>query len=278
MARKNWIGPLLKFKKQSIVFKVFKYSFYDLSRNYWNYMYFGFFLVITWILLYFSGDPSKILASMINIVLLLIPLITTVFGAMYFYNSREFIELLLAQPIKRVSIFTGHYFGFVLSLSMAFVLGTGIPFLFFGIQFSNYVSGFVFLIVSGVFLTCIFAAFTFLITINSENRIKGFGLAIFVWLFLTILYDGIFLLILFWFDDYPTEKIAIVLTTLNPIDLSRVLIMLDLDISSLMGYTGAAAKKLLGNNRGIVLSIALLVTWTIVPFMFYLRSCRKKDF
>ncbi len=114
--------------------KILKYSLFDLTRSRWTYGYFLFYLIITFGLLYFSNDLSKAIISLMNIILVLNPLIATLFGALYYYNSREFAELLLALPLKRSSIFMGKYLGLTLSLSLSYLLGTGIPFLFYGIQ------------------------------------------------------------------------------------------------------------------------------------------------
>ena len=85
--------------------KVLKYSFYDLSRSRWTYAYLLFFLLLTFGLLNFSHDLSKTIISLMNVVLILTPLIGTLFGALYYYNSKEFIDLLLALPLPRRSIF-----------------------------------------------------------------------------------------------------------------------------------------------------------------------------
>ena len=103
--------------------KIIKYSFYDTLRSWWALLYGLFFLALAATLLYFSGDFNRALVSLLNVVLLLVPLISTVFGTMYFYNSREFSELLLAQPIKRSHLFLGQYLGLTISLILSFCLG-----------------------------------------------------------------------------------------------------------------------------------------------------------
>ena len=45
-------------------------------------------------------------------------------------------------------------------------------------------------------------------------------------------------------EDYPLDKLSLTGTILNPIDLSRTLILLKLDISALLGYTRAIFKNL----------------------------------
>ena len=96
----------------------------------------------------------------------------------------------------------------------------------------------------GVLLTFIFSALAFLAGLAFENRIKGFGIAVLIWLFLGILYDGFLMVLMLNFSEYPLEKPALVLSLFNPIDLARIFILLQLDISALMGYTGAVFKNI----------------------------------
>ena len=93
------------------MFKLLKYSFFDLIRSRWSLIYFLFYFISSISLLYLGGDLSKAMISMMNIIIILSPLISTLFGIMYYYNSREFIQLLLAQPVRRISIFAGQYLG-----------------------------------------------------------------------------------------------------------------------------------------------------------------------
>ena len=72
-----------------------------------------------------SAAATRRLLSLMNVVLLLVPLVSIVFGTMYLYNAREFTELLLAQPVHRRQLFAGLYLGLALPLSAAFVVGLG---------------------------------------------------------------------------------------------------------------------------------------------------------
>ncbi len=116
-----------------IMLKILKYSFYDLMRSRWSYVYFAFYLLLGVVLLFLNNDLSKAVITLMNVIIVLVPLIGTIFGVMYYYNSQEFTELLLAQPIKRSSIFLGQYLGVALSLTMSLILGLGIPFVFYGL-------------------------------------------------------------------------------------------------------------------------------------------------
>lgn len=258
--------------------KILKYSFYDLMRSRWSYVYFVFYLLLGFILLFLNNDLSKAVITLMNVIIILVPLIGTIFGVMYYYNSKEFTELLLAQPLNRSSIFLGQYLGVALSLSLSLVLGIGIPFVFYGLFKSTVIWDFSLLLISGTFLTFIFTSLAFNIALSNENKIKGFGYAILLWMLLAIVYDGVFLMSLIIFEDYPLDKLSLVGTILNPIDLSRTLILLKLDISALLGYTGAVFKKFFGTNYGLFISFLSLGLWVIVPTIKIVLKSSKKDF
>ena len=84
-------------------------------RSRWSYVYFAFYLALGFVLLFLNNDVNKAVITLMNIIIVLTPLIGTIFGVMYYYNSKEFTELLLAQPIKRSTIFTGQYLGISIS-------------------------------------------------------------------------------------------------------------------------------------------------------------------
>ena len=247
-------------------------------RSRWSYVYFFFYLLLGVVLLFLNNNLSKAVITLMNVIITLVPLIGTIFGVMYYYNSKEFTELLLAQPVKRSSIFLGQYLGVALSLSMSLIIGLGLPFVLYGVFKSNAVWDFSLLLITGTFLTLIFTALAFIIALYNENKIKGFGYAILLWLFMAVIYDGLFLMSLVFFEEYPLDKFSLLTTMLNPIDLSRVLILLKLDISALLGYTGAVFQKFFGTNFGLIISSIVLTIWVIIPTYIIKRKADKKDF
>ncbi|MCP4485184.1 MAG: ABC transporter permease [Flavobacteriaceae bacterium] len=258
--------------------KILKYSFFDLMRSRWSYVYFFFYLLLGIVLLFLNNNLSKAVITLMNVIITLVPLIGTIFGVMYYYNSKEFTELLLAQPIKRTAIFLGQFLGVALSLSMSLILGLGLPFVFYGIFKSSAIWDFTLLLITGTFLTLIFTALAFNIALSNENKIKGFGYAILLWLFMGVIYDGIFLISLVFFEDYPLDKFSLIATMFNPIDLSRVLVLLKLDISALLGYTGAVFQQFFGTNFGMTISVFVLSLWVLIPTYFIKLKSNRKDF
>ena len=247
-------------------------------RSRWSYVYFIFYLALGFVLLFLNNDLSKAVITLMNVIIVLVPLIGTIFGVMYFYNSKEFTELLLAQPLKRSTIFLGQYFGVAGSLTLSLALGLGIPFILYGLFRSDAIWDFSLLLITGAFLTFIFVALAFNIALSNENKIKGFGYAVLLWLFLAVIYDGLFLLSLIVFEEYPLDGFSLIATMFNPIDLSRTLILLKLDISALLGYTGAVFKQFFGTNLGLLISLAVLLLWTILPIWRLAYTSKRKDF
>ena len=260
------------------MFKILKYSFYDLMRSRWSYVYFAFYLALGFVLLFLNNDINKAIITLLNIIIVLTPLIGTIFGVMYYYNSKEFTELLLAQPIKRSKIFMGQFLGISISLTLSLALGLGIPFLLYGLFRSTAIFDFGLLLVVGSLLNFIFVALAFNIALSNVNKIKGFGYAILMWLFLAVIYDGLFLISLVMFNEYPLDQFSLLATMFNPIDLSRILILLKLDISALLGYTGAVFKKFFGTDFGLIISLAVMILWIVLPVWRINTKLRKKDF
>jgi len=260
------------------MFKILKYSFYDLMRSRWSYVYFAFYLALGFVLLFLNNDINKAIITLLNIIIVLTPLIGTIFGVMYYYNSKEFTELLLAQPIKRSKIFMGQFLGISISLTLSLALGLGIPFLLYGLFKSSAIFDFALLLVVGSLLNFIFVALAFNIALSNVNKIKGFGYAILMWLFLAVIYDGLFLISLVMFNEYPLDQFSLLATMFNPIDLSRILILLKLDISALLGYTGAVFKKFFGTNFGLIISFSVMILWIALPVWRINTKLKKKDF
>lgn len=252
---------------------ILKYVFYDTIRSKWMILYTLVLLLASSGLMYFSHDETKSIASILNIVLIIIPLVSIIFSSMHFYNSKEFIQMLLTQPVNRNSIFRAEYLGISVSLSSGFIAGVIVPLSFYGFTKAH-----LFLLISGVFLSFIFSAIALLFSIMIDEKVKGMGILLFLWLFFSVLYDGLILIIYFTFSDYPLEKFTILMTLLNPVDISRILILLNLDLSALLGFTGATFLKFFGSMSGIFITIIFLFLWIIFPIFFAYRKFKNKNF
>jgi Cu-processing system permease protein len=251
---------------------IVKHVLLDLIRNRIIMAYTFFLLAMSFGIFNMDENATKGIMSLMNLVLIFIPLVSIIFSTIYVYNSSEFIELLVAQPLKRKSLWLSIYAGLSSSLVLAFLVGVGIPVLIYDGTSTGYI-----LLLSGVFQTLIFTGIALLASVVTRDKAKGIGVSILLWFFFTLIYDAIVLMLLFRFSEYPLEKPMIVLSMLNPVDLSRILILLKLDISALMGYTGAVFSEFFGSASGMLLSGLVLFVWAIVPVWLSMKKFQRKD-
>ena len=262
--------------------RILGYEIRNLIRSRWVLAYALIFLALTDALFRFGGTSDRVIMSLTNVVLLLIPLVSVVLGTMHLYHAREFIELLLAQPVGRTALFAGLYSGLAAPLAAGFLIGAGLPSLWGGAadgSLAGPLAGpLAMLLAAGVLLTLVFTALAFLVSLLFEDRAKGLGSAILVWLAATALYDALLVLVATTFSDYPLELPLIGLTLLNPVDLGRVLLLLRFDTAALMGYTGAVFEHFFGSRLGVGLALAALGLWCAAPLLLASRRFRRKDF
>lgn len=252
--------------------KIAKYVLLDILRNKFVILYTFFLFVVTLSMFSLEGNSDKAILSLLNIILMVVPLVSIIFTTIHFFNSYEFIELLLSQPINRKSIFLSEFSAVSLALCLAYVVGVGIPVTLFSQGMDT-----VYLILSGMLLTLVFVSLAFCASVLTRDKAKGIGLALLFWFYFTLIYDGLVLYVIYSFGDYPLDKVTLALVSLNPVDLARIIILLKLDISALMGYTGAFYKQFFGSSVGIVYSFLMLALWTLLPITLSLRKFLKKD-
>lgn len=252
--------------------RISRYVLYDIIRNRIVIAYTAFLFIISMSLFQMEENSSKAILSLLNIVLIVLPLVSVVFSTIHWYNSYEFTELMLCQPVSRKKILLSEYAGISSSLMAAFLIGVGIPALIYDPGATSFS-----LLLTGCLLTLVFTAIAFFASVRSKDKARGIGIALMLWFYFALIYDGLILLVLFTFSDYPLEKITLLLSSLNPVDLGRIFIMLHLDVSALMGYTGAVYKDFFGSNLGLLYTFGVMLLWAALPLWLALRSFNKKD-
>ncbi len=253
--------------------KIFKYVIFDILRSKLIISYTVLLFAITFGIIFTGKDVAKAVVSLLNIVILIVPLVSIIFGTIHFYNSREFMEMMLALPVKRRDVFWAEYMGLSSALSIGFIAGVGIPLLIYGVSYTS-----LYLLAAGVLLSFIFTALSFLSSVINKDKAKGIGVSLIIWFFLAVIFDALVLFIYFMFNNYPLEKATIVMASLNPVDLARIMILLKLDISALMGYTGATLQSFFGSGFGSLFSFVFLFIWAVVPAFISLRIFNRKNF
>lgn len=252
--------------------RIIKYVLYDILQNRIVIGYTLFLLAVSIGLFNLSGDPTKGIASLLNIVLIVVPLVSIVFSTIHYYNASEFIELLAAQPIRRSVILWSEYYGLATAMKLSVLAGIGIPVLLYSPNFTGFM-----LVLVAAGLSVAFVSIAILASVLTRDKAKGIGVALLLWFYFALLYDALVLILMFSFADYPLEKVMVAVVALNPIDLARVLVLLQMDISALMGYTGALFQELLGSGWGMAFAFLTLLLWIFFPIVVAVRIFLRKD-
>src|SRR5690606_26322688 len=225
---------------------------------------FGFFTVVVRV------DTVKLV--ILNLVLLLVPMVTIIFSTIYYYNMYEFIVLLLAQPLKRRTVLGSIYLGLSISFGLALLIGLGLPLL---LMHPSAVS-FILLLVS-LMLTLVFIALALLGGIWARDKARGMGISLLFWVYFVLIFDGIILMLMYNFSDYPIERGVLFITFLNPVDLGRILVLMQTEAAALMGYSGAIFNKFFNEWWGILGSLLVLILWALAPVGLSFSIFRRKD-
>jgi len=252
--------------------RIIKYILYDILRTRFI-LFYTLFLLLSAVGMYqLDSDTSKVVLSLMNIVLIVVPLVSIVFTTIHFYNSYEFIEVMLAQPVNRTVVFLSQYLSVAVSLVLAYLIGIGVPMVFYGTEASGLT-----LILAGAMLTLVFVSLAFLSAVLTRDKAKAIGVALLFWFYFSLIFDAFVLWILYSFSDYPLEKVTVAMIALNPVDLARILMIIQLDVSALMGYTGAFFKDFFGGGVGFLFATGVLTLWVLLPVVVALRVFKRKD-
>ena len=133
------------------------------------------------------------------------------------------------------------------------------------------------MIFTGMMLSLVFTSIAFWASVKAKDKARGIGFALLLWFYFSLIYDGLILMVLFTFSDYPLEKFTLVMSALNPIDLGRIFIMLKMDVSALMGYTGALYQDFFGSFSGMLFTVGIMLLWAALPLMLAIRNFKRKD-
>lgn len=252
--------------------KIIKYVLIDILRNKIIIAYTLFLAILSFSVFSLEDSADKGLLSLLNVVLLFVPLVSIIFSTIYIYNSTEFIELLVSQPIKRKSLWLSLFGGLSIALCIAFFAGAGTAILIFDFSSTGIV-----LLIAGLLLSIIFAAVASLASVFTKDKAKGIGFSILLWFYFSILFDGLILFLLFQLSDYPVEKFSLAATAFNPIDLARIFVLMQMDVSALMGFTGAVFKDFFGSSTGTSITVVIMFLWILIPAWWSLKKFEKKD-
>jgi Cu-processing system permease protein len=258
----------------------------DARRNRWfilfSIAFAGLALALAWLALsgvgtYGLAGFGRTGASLINLVLLVIPLMGLTLGAMSLAGERERGTLLylLTQPISQGELLLGKFVGLGLAILVTLVLGFGLSGLLIAWQGGTTQAGDYLTMVTLAFVLALASlSLGFLISAAVGKSATAVGTALFIWL------------ILVFFGDLGLMGTAIVLrldinhlftlALVNPLQLFKMASILAIRSNlEVLGPAGVYAVRTYGSQLQLLL-FGLLIAWTAIPLIITYQIFKKK--
>jgi Cu-processing system permease protein len=274
----------------TITWTLAKKELHDALRNRWFVLYTLAFVLLALAFSYlalagagmvgFAGF-GRTAASLINLVLLIVPLMALTIGSQSLAGEEErnTLAYLLAQPISRADIFVGKYLGLLLSLLAALTLGFGISGVIMATSGSSAADPtvYVMLVVLAFLLSLTMLSVGFLVSALCKRASVAVGIALFLWLLFVFLGDlgmmGTAITLrmpidnLFW------------LSLVNPLQTFKMAAIFNIRATlDLLGPAGIYAMQRYGEIL-IWLFLGVLALWIVLPALVaYGRFQMKSDF
>lgn len=259
-------------------------------KNRWFALYTLCFSALALLVLLFStmgGDIAgysgfgRTAASLINLVLLFIPLIAVITGGISISQEREngTLSYLLSHPINKNEIFAGKFLGLLITIWFSIILGFGIAGLGVAIRGgAGEISGYLLTIVLSGLLAACFLSIGFLVSVYSTKASKAIGISVFLWLFFIIIGDLGVMGTTVVMDLGIKQVFALAL--LNPAEVFKIASVLVLSPRfEILGPVGVYAIRTFGQQGVFYLMLSILLLWTLVPFgiAYLVFTCFRKE-
>ena len=218
-------------------------------------------------------------ASLLNLVLYVVPLVAVTMGTLSFANEKSGGEILFAQPVNRFEILIGKLAGLFISLATATLVGFGFAGLVIAARAGNEgITRYPALVGFSLLLALIFLCLSALTSVLCQRKAKAFGAALFVWFFFVIFFDLIVIGVSFLVKERTANQILFLSLFANPVDMVRVATLIVLDGKDVFGSAGAALLRFYGNSMGSVLVlIAGLLVWVGAPMLITSKILNRQD-
>lgn len=226
-------------------------------------------------------DFARTGASLVQVVLLLVPLTALLVGVQAFAVDRGAAEVLLSQPVSRSTILLGKLLGLLEGLTAAQALGFGAAGLvIFSQSGEEGVGGFLLLFGVSVALTAVFLGLAAALASASfgRGRARALALALVVWFVAVVLFDVAALGLASLLRSGAASRLLIVAVLINPVDAVRTAALLGIEGAAAFGAASLAFLRFTGGplGAGILLGLSVLV-WIAAPVLLAVRRLEKAD-
>ncbi|MCC7033723.1 MAG: ABC transporter permease subunit [Acidobacteria bacterium] len=225
-------------------------------------------------------DFARTAVSLVQLVLLIVPLAALVFGSLTLSPDRGAAELLYAQPVPRWAILAGRVIGLFLALAAAELLGFGVAGL--AVQYFSGPSGasqFLVVVALSLALTAVFLSIAAALACGEPGRrARALAMALVVWFVAVILFDLAALGVASMLRSGAASRVLMTAALLNPVDAGRTGAYMAIEGTSAFGSASLALLRFTGGERAVAaLVTASLLLWTVVPAWMAARRLGRTD-
>lgn len=226
-------------------------------------------------------DFSRTAASLVELVLLVVPLAALVVGVMALTPDAGSAELLYSQPIARHIVLFGRWCGLFVALVAAEAVGFGASGLVLFWRTGDAGAGaFLAVVGAAVVLTAVFLSIAAAISggTTSQRRARVLATALGLWFAAVVLFDVAALGLASWLPSGPASRVLIVSAIANPVDAVRTATLLALEGTTAFGGASLAFMRLTHGAIGAFVWLGLsLVFWILAPLALGARRLARAD-
>lgn len=208
---------------------------------------------------------DRTIASLVNLVLLFVPLIGLTFGATSLAGEHEIgtLRYLLTQPVSRVEVLFGKYLGVGGALLSSITLGFGAAGVVIALQGGGDESSYLLTIVLAGLLSLAMLSLGFLLSALTRKTATALGGALLVWLLLVFIGD-LGLIGASIVTEMPLQT-TLLIALANPLQSFKIASIFSTSASlDALGPAGVYAADTF-DAALLPLLLAILLLWVIVP-------------
>ena len=226
-------------------------------------------------------DFARTAASLVQVVLLLVPLASLLLGVMALTPDPGAAELLYSQPVARRTILAGKLIGLFVALAASQAVGFGAAgLLVFARTGRDGLLTFLLVIAGAAALTAVFLALAAALVAGdtSARRTRGLAVALVCWLFSVVVFDVAALGMASLLPSGIASRLLMTAAILNPVDAVRTAALLSAEGTTAFGGASLAFLRFTGGMRGALLwPAASLAVWTALFCAIGARRITRAD-
>jgi Cu-processing system permease protein len=226
-------------------------------------------------------DFARTAASLVQLVLLLVPITALLIGILALSPDRGAAEVLFSQPVRRSTILYGKLLGLFEALAAAQAVGFGAAGLvIFTRSGDEGVARFMLVAGGSLVLTAVFLGIAALIAAGSagRRRSRSLALGLVVWFAAVILFDLAVLGLASLLRSGTASRVLIVSALVNPVDAVRTGTLLGVEGTTAFGAASLAFLRFThGAGRAVVLLLVSALLWMTVPPWLAARRLERTD-